>query len=139
MKKIFLLMVLFTGVVFGQDLKLNNNAVTISNGILVDEAILSTSHTLDADSCKGYVFYVTGARTITLPAAVDGMSMSFFTIGANAISIDCNGGDLFMLDGTALSDGDKITNTSTSGDAAVITYYNETGWYAHTNGWSDGN
>jgi len=37
-----------------------------------------------------------------------------------------------------LDDGDKITNTSTAGDIAVLTYYSADGWHASTNTWTDG-
>jgi hypothetical protein len=55
-----------------------------------------------------------------------------------AVSIDPNASDLIYLDGVALDDGDKITNLSTAGDIAVLTYYDATGWHASTNGWTDG-
>lgn len=86
----------------------------------------------------GTVVYVTGAATITLPAVASGMSVTIITIGAVAVSIDPQADDLIYLDGTALDDGDKITNLSTTGDTAVITYYDGTGWYATTNAWTDG-
>ncbi len=113
--------------------------VTTINQLAVRTGILNDSYTLGTDSCYGMVLSITGARTITLPAAVAGMSITFVTIGANAVSIDVQGTDLIMLDGTALSDGDKITNGSASGDTAVFTYYDATGWLAITNGWTDGN
>ena len=48
------------------------------------------------------------------------------------------------LDGTALANGDQATNTSTTGDLIVFTYYDATGWYAASGSndgdlWSDGN
>ena len=81
---------------------------------------------------------MTGAATITLPAVAEGMSVSIHTIGAIAVSVDPNASDKIWLDGTALDDGDKITNKSTSGDIAVLTYYSADGWHATTNGWTDG-
>jgi hypothetical protein len=98
----------------------------------------AASHTISAAECYGGVHYVTSAATITLPAVADGMSVSVVTIGAIAVSVDPNASDLIYLDGTALDDGDKITNTSTAGDVAVLTYYDATGWHATTNGWTDG-
>jgi len=98
----------------------------------------AASHTISAAECYGGVHYVTSAATITLPAVADGMSVSVVTIGAIAVSVDPNASDLIYLDGTALDDGDKITNLSTAGDVAVLTYYDATGWYATTNAWTDG-
>jgi hypothetical protein len=108
----------------------------LSGGIFTEKH--ATSHTLTASELYGAVYYVTGAGTLTLPAAAAGMHFSVITIGAIAVSVDPNGSDLIYLDGTALDDGDKITNTSTAGDIAVFTYYDTTGWYAATNGWTDG-
>jgi len=111
------------------------------DGIIESEvgvATYSSSQALTAIECKGYVIYVTGAATITLPAVAAGMSVTIITIGAVAVSVDPNASDLIYLDGTALDDGDKITNTSTAGDIATLTYYSADGWYAATNGWSDG-
>jgi hypothetical protein len=86
------------------------------------------------------VIYVTGAATITAPAVVAGASFTVITIGAVAVSVDVNAADLTYLNGTALADGDKITNASTTGDIAVFTYFDATGWYATTNtGWTDTN
>ena len=98
----------------------------------------AASHTISAAECYGGIHYVTSAATITLPPVADGMSVSIVTIGAIAVSVDPNASDLIYLDGTALDDGDKITNTSTAGDVAVLTYFDATGWYATTNSWTDG-
>lgn len=98
-----------------------------------------TIGTTDPNELYGGVIYVTGAATITIPAVVAGASFTVITIGAVAVSVDPNASDLIYLDGTALSDGDKITNLSTAGDIAVFTYYDATGWAASTNGWTDGN
>jgi hypothetical protein len=60
------------------------------------------------------------------------------TNGAVAVSVDPDASDLLILDGTTLDDGDKITNTSTTGDSARIRFYDATGAFASTNGWTDG-
>lgn len=99
----------------------------------------STSHTIDAAECYGGIHYVTGAATITLPAVAAGMHVTIVTVGAVAVSVDPNANDLILLDGTALDDGDKLTNSSTSGDTVTLAYYDATGWYAITDGnWTDG-
>jgi hypothetical protein len=98
-----------------------------------------TVGTTDPNELYGGVIYVTSAATITIPAVAAGASFTVITIGAIAVSVDPNASDLIVLDGTALSDGDKITNLSTAGDIAVFTYYDGTGWYAATNGWTDTN
>ena len=45
--------------------------------------------------------------------------------------------DKLVLDGVTLDDGDKATNTSTTGDIIVLTYYSADGWYAASDGWTD--
>ena len=105
---------------------------------------ITTDSTLAAGLMYGGIFYVTEAQTITLPAVAEGMNAVFITVGNVAVSIDVNGSDLMYLDGTALSDGDKATNTSTTGDMIVFTYFSSVGWYATSGSndgdrWTDGN
>ena len=116
----------------------NKTIAAESNTVTIFTEAHATSHTLSAAECYGGVYYVTGAATLTLPAVAAGMHIVVHTVGAVAVSVDPNASDLIYLDGTALDDGDKITNASTAGDVAVITYYDATGWYASTNSWSDG-
>jgi hypothetical protein len=97
-----------------------------------------TIGTTDPVECYGGVIYVTGAATITIPAVVSGMSFTVITIGNIAVSVDPNAADLIYLDGVALADGNKITNTSSTGDSVVFTYFDSTGWYATSNNWTDG-
>ena len=104
----------------------------------VKVATYSADQTLTTAECYGYVIYVEGAATITLPAVADGMNVTIITIGAVAVSIDPNASDKIWLDGTALDDGDKITNGSSAGDIAVLTYKSADGWHAATNSWTDG-
>ena len=87
---------------------------------------------------NGHTNYVSSAATLTMLAVDENTNFNVKTIGAIAVSVDPNASDLLYLDGAALDDGDKITNTSTAGDTAVIQYYNSTGAYAATNGWTDG-
>lgn len=102
----------------------------------------SGNYTLGTDSLDelyGGIIYVSGAATITVPAVQSGVHFTVITVGAVAVSVDVDASDRTLLDGTALSDGDKITNTSTAGDIAVFTYESSSGWYATTDGWTDGN
>ena len=99
----------------------------------------STSATLTrAQMSNGHTNYVTGAATLTMLAVDEDTNFNVKTIGAVAVSVDPDASDLLYLDGTALDDGDKITNLSTAGDVATIQYYDATGAYAATNGWTDG-
>ncbi len=116
----------------------NKTIDTSLNTIKLKTYSYSANQTLTAAQCYGSKIRVTAACTITLPAVAEGMSVTILTIGAIAVSVDSNASDLIFLDGTALDDGDKITNASTAGDAAVLTYADATGWDASTNGWTDG-
>jgi len=113
------------------------------SAIGINELSISGSVTLTAAHCRGTVVYCDGAATAILPTVSAGDSATFCTIGAVAISVDPNANDQIVLDGTVLDDGDKITNTSTSGDIAVLTYFPDNdgdggSWYASTNSWTDG-
>ena len=117
----------------------------------VTGGVLTTSkaadYTIGTDAAReayGGTVYVTSAATITAPAIADGMSFTVITIGATAVSVDVNAADLMYLDGTALADGDKATNTSTTGDMLTCQYYSAVGWYCMSGSpdgdhWTDGN
>ena len=122
----------------GTETLTNKTINAATNTVEINTQIHTTSDTLTAAECYGKVHYVSSAATLTLPAIADGMHLTVITIGAVAVSVDCNASDKIYLDGTALDDGDKITNTSTAGDIAVLTYYSADGWHASTNTWTDG-
>lgn len=82
--------------------------------------------------------YATSDITITLAGVFNFASVRVVCISDISVSVDPDPSDLIVLDGTPLDDGDKITNTGTAGDEAILTYYGATGWYASTNGWTDG-
>ena len=116
-----------------------SGTVALAQIVTKSTAANYTIGTTDSRELYGGTIYVTGAATITIPAVAAGASFTVITIGAVAVSVDPNAADLIYLDGTALADGDKVTNTSTAGDVAVFTYLDGTGWYASTNAWTDGN
>lgn len=91
-----------------------------------------------AQMSNGHTNYVNAAATLTMLAVDSDTNFNVKTVGAVAVSVDPDASDLIYLDGTALDDGDKITNLSTTGDVATIQYYDATGAYAATNGWTDG-
>lgn len=96
-----------------------------------------TVGTDDPRECYGGIIYVTSAATITAcDNLADGMNFTVLTVGAIAVSVDPQNDDLMVLDGTALTDGQAATNTSTAGDIATCSYYDATGWYCATNAWT---
>lgn len=104
----------------------------------VDVHFFTGNATATRKQMFGGVWYVTSASEIELQPVEPGMNWVVKTIGNIAVSVDPNASDLIYLDGTALDDGDKITNASTAGDLAAFSYYDSTGFYAATNGWTDG-
>lgn len=88
----------------------------------------------------GGIVYVTGAATVTLPAVQTGMSICVHTWSAVAVSVDANASDRIRLDGTALDDGDKVTNASTSGDFICLHADSANGWttFGRSGTWTDG-
>jgi hypothetical protein len=111
----------------------------ISGGIVTNsKAAGYTIGTDDPREMYGGIIYVTSDATLVLPAVADGMSVTVVAVGATTVTIDPNGSDLIVRDGTAQADGVTIVGTGTAGDICVITYYDATGWYAATNSWTQG-
>lgn len=114
--------------------------VTIPDCPAITTNSKAAAYTVGTDNlceCYGGVVYVTSAATIT---ACDNlaaeMNFTVITIGAIAVSVDPQNDDLVVRDGTAQTDGQAITNTSTAGDIATCSYYSVDGWYCATNGWT---
>jgi len=87
---------------------------------------------------NGHTNYVNAAATLTMLAVDTETNFNVKTIGAVQVTIDPNSSDLIVLDGTAGTDGVTIVNLTTAGDVAAIQYYDATGVYAATNGWTVG-
>lgn len=123
---------------------LQGTAVQISGPATNIKSGAYTVGTDDPRECYGGIIYVTSATTITACDGLDdNMGFTIITIGAIAVSADVQSDDLMYLDGTALDDGDKATNTSTTGDMIVFSYYSASGWYAASGSpdgdhWTDG-
>ena len=117
-----------------------NNDVTVVGNLYggIQPLSKSGSYTVVGSETFGVTVNCDGAATITLPAIAENMSVAVRTIGAVAISVDPNGSDYIILDGIALDDGDKATNTSTAGDLIVLQYFSADGWTADSNSWTDG-
>lgn len=97
-----------------------------------------TVGTDDAEECYGGTIYVSSAATVTAcDNLAAGMNFCVKTVGAIAVHADVQADDLQILDGTALDDGDRASNTSTAGDTICFEYYDATGWWS-TSGSPDG-
>jgi hypothetical protein len=123
------------------DSGLSDNAVkpTVNS-----KAAAYTVGTDDSKECYNGTIHVTSAAVITAcDALATGMNFTVVTRGNIAVSVDTQTDDRMVLDGVALDDGDKATNTSTIGDTIYCEYESAAGWYCwsgSTDGdhWTDG-
>ncbi len=98
-----------------------------------------TIGTTKASECYGGVIYMASAGTINAcDDLADGMSFTVITVGNYAVLVDPQWDDLIIRDGTTQINGQRVLNTSTTGDKAEFWYYDATGWYCASNGWSNG-
>jgi hypothetical protein len=100
----------------------------------------STDATLSDAEMDGVVF-VTATATITLPAVEIGQTVCVYSTTAAAVHVDVNASDRTRLNGTALSDGDKITSASAAGDFVCLIGDSADGWttLGRSGTWTDGN
>ncbi|KKN75062.1 hypothetical protein LCGC14_0384360 [marine sediment metagenome] len=101
-------------------------------------ATYTSAETLETEECYNSTIYISGATVITLPVMGYGMQITFITLTANAISVDANGADDTDLDGVASGVGEKSTSQGTVGEVIVYTWLDADGWYATSDGWTDG-
>jgi len=107
----------------------------------------TTAGALDLSSAPhkiaDYIHEISAAGTVTLPAvsaALYGARMIVMVTAAVAVSIDPNASDRIVLAGTALTDGNKITNDSTAGSFVELYCDGANGWRTLNVGgvWIDG-
>jgi len=82
----------------------------------------SATENISATQMYGnYHFFTVGDYTGTLPTASLGMNGIFAASGASPFSIDCQAGDHFvLLDGTVITNGNKITSDGTANATVSI-------------------
>ena len=83
----------------------NTGPIAFANKLIVTH---SGSEAATADQMYGSEHIVTGAYTVTLPAATIGMSAKFTATTAAVMTLDSNAADQFILGGTALTAGYSI-------------------------------
>ena len=92
----------------------------------------NASYTLGTDASKenyGGLVYLTAAATLTLPSAVSGMNGCVMSTGTFSISVDVNIADHWVLNGTALTAGNKVTSTGVTGDTLCWSCGAANTWY----------
>lgn len=122
--------------------------------ILVDPKLIDFSQTrYSAESGDGQVLTcleatntiwteATDTQDITLPAVstCPTLATTIITIGAIDVDLDVNVSDRQILDGTALSDGDKATSpANTAGSQITCIYADADGPICQSDAWTDGN
>jgi hypothetical protein len=90
----------------------NSGPVAFASGIVTSHGATETA---TADTLYGNTHLVTGAYTVTLPAVSVGMKGRFLATTAATFSVDCNAADHFVLGGTALTAGNKVTSDGSAG------------------------
>ena len=111
------------------DSPLYKSGNAISGPINITITTHAGTEAVDATTMYGNLHRITGAFTVTVPAAVVGMSATFRATTAVAFSVDCNGADHFELfDGTALTAGHKITSGGTKNEFVTVVCESANTW-----------
>lgn len=84
-------------------------------------------YTLDAANAYGTIIRYNATGTINLPAGVAGMNLIIYNHGANVITIDPNGTEIVVRDGTVQAAGVSFTLSSGAGNFVAI-FYDGTAW-----------
>ena len=97
-----------------------------------------TVGTDNTDEAYGGVVYTSSTGIITLPVLAVGMHLAVIAAGGVIVTIDPNGVDKIIIDGTDATAGVTITSPGDVGDIAVLTYHSAGTWFASTNTWGMG-
>jgi hypothetical protein len=136
----------FDGVVGGTTPAAGSFTTLIASDIIsgktgiISKAAAYTLGTDDSNEAYGYTLLVTSTATITLPAVVQGMSVLVYSTTAAAVSVDPNPSDRIILNGTALTGGNKVTSASGAGDFIYLFADSGDGWttLGRSGLWTDG-
>lgn len=94
----------------------------------------ATSATMYGDTHR-----VTGAYTITLPAAVVGMNATYRATTAAVLTLDEDAADSFVLNGAAGTAGNKIASSGVAGESVYVECTIANQWDVYPLGvWADG-
>ena len=94
----------------------NKTVASGSNTLVASVVNTAVTGTVADTDCYGSVHYLTGAITMTLPAAVEGMHITFVSTDATVKAINPDGTDQFILNGTALTAGNEVDSPGAAGD-----------------------
>ena len=107
-------------------------AITVGLGAAVvsgtfTSPITTNPLTLTGTDCYGFILDYGATGTINLPAGVAGMNGIVYNTGAFTITIDPNGSEVVVRDGTAQTGGVSFTLSSGAGNFVAL-YFNGTQW-----------
>lgn len=110
-------------------------------GAVSIESTTSTSHTLASAEGQWLLADETGTTTVSLPAASSGANVCVYAKTDQQIHIDPNGVQVMVLNGTALTGGNKISSPAspTAGNFACV-LSDGTSWFVlgKAGTWTDG-
>jgi hypothetical protein len=93
---------------------------TMKNKGTFASPITTNPLTLTAAECKNNVLWYGATGTVNLPAATAGMNLIIYNTGAFTITIDPNGTDVVVRDGTAQTGGVSFTLSSGAGNYVTL-------------------
>ena len=103
-----------------------------ANSDLSSVNIIAVSSATSLSPWQAYnsIVEVMAAATVTLPpvASSAGANLLVYTYGAYAVKVAPNASEVIVLNGTALTGGYVLTNTSTGGDMVAL-FCDGTSWY----------
>jgi hypothetical protein len=102
----------------------------VANNLTGYVPALSNDTSIAAGEAKGQVDYITASGTASLPSAVVGMHITFVITGAYTLQIDPYSTEQLNLEGSLLTGGYRINNTSgMAGDRVVLHCYETGKWW----------
>jgi hypothetical protein len=78
------------------------------------------AYTLTAANCYNSILFYNDTDAINLPAAVAGMNLMIYVTGTNLTTIDPNGSDVIVRDGTAQTGGVTMTLSGAAGNYVTL-------------------
>ncbi len=106
-----------------KDLDLGSHALKAGTAYSRMPVITSAGNvTLTADQQKSVFVEITAAGTVSLLAGIAGDTVVVYSTGAFAVSVKPYGSQVITLNGTDLTGGNRITNTSTAGDTVTLLF-----------------
>lgn len=143
MKRLLLIFLLLTGLLFGQWIDNDFYVPGIISGMSGITLDTNATIVLTASMCKNMIRYNNDADVIdyTLPAAAIGLVVMFYDIGGGVITVDpVDATDTIYLDGSSVGAGDAIDSPGVVGNFICLIAIDDTRWVTggRSGTWQDG-